>query len=345
MEQALREVLEDELQNNEMPGLRGAVRLATGEVIAVSTGLADREANVPLDNTVGMPGGSTGKTFVAALAMLLVEDGSLALDDQVSGYLGEEDWFPRLPNHETMEVRHLLSHSAGLDDYPNTRTLWILSAWRAIRRGGIKFSTEELIRFVTNRDPFFAVGEGFAYSDSGYLVLGKLLEASTGQAYYDMLTDRILKPLNLHEIRPANVSVLPDITPGYMRGARNLRKDGTMKIDPTGEWTGGGLVTNPTMLVRFYAALANGEVVTPESFKTMVTSGWKNPDTPDVHYGFGMFVRDGGAIVEHGGLFPGYRTHVRHYVQPNLTISIQSNRDGPINMEGIVDRIADSMFK
>ena len=341
LEQSLHKLLDEERVKHDMPGLRGAVRLEDGSTIAAATGLADREAGTLLDSEVGMPGGSTGKTFVASLTMMLVEDGTLSLDDHVSKWLGGENWFHRLPNSETMKVRHLLSHTAGLDDYPNTRKYWVWSVWRALVRGGIKFTSQELIEFVTNRKPFFPVGEGFAYSDSGYLVLGKLLEASTGQSYYEMLNNRILEPLALHQVRPADVSALPNITPGYMRGARNLRKDGTMKIDPTGEWTGGGLVTNPLMLVQFYADLVNGRVVKPESFDLMTSSGWKNPNTPNVHYGFGMFVRDAGSIIEHGGMFPGYRTHVRHYIEPGVTISIQTNRDGPINMEAIVDRVAE----
>ena len=70
-------------------------------------------------------------------------------------------------------------------------------------------------------------------------------------------------------------------------GARNLREDGTMKIDPSSEWTGGGLALTPTDLVRFHAALATGQIVHPDSFQQMLTSGWHNPATPNEHYGFG----------------------------------------------------------
>ena len=74
-------------------------------------------------------------------------------------------------------------------------------------------------------------------------------------------------------------SILPNITPGYNRGARNLKKDGRMKFDPTSEWTGGGLITNPTMLVQFFAALIEGRIVEPESFAQMLDAGWRNPVT------------------------------------------------------------------
>lgn len=324
----------------DMPGLRAAVLVSNGELIRSAVGLADVENNTPLDHDIGMPGGSTGKPYAATLVMLLVEEGILALDDFASQWLSDESWFEDLPNHDDIRIRHLLSHSSGLSDYPNTTRYMMLSIWRALRHGGIKFTHDELIELVGNKKPLYSVGEGFAYSDSGYLVLGKIIEAATGRDYYELLQEHILTPQNLDQVRPQNVSVLPDITPGYTRGARNLRKDGTMKIDPTSEWTGGGLVTNPTMLVRFFSALTGGEIVEPQTFESMKDSGWQDPESPEWHYGFGLFVTHYGNVVEHGGLWMGYRSHVRHYLDRELTIAVQTNRDGPINLEAVVDQIA-----
>ena len=312
---SLAALLEEARAEMKMPGLRAAVRFADGRVVRASVGLADREAGVPLDDNVRMPGGSTGKTFVAALTMLLVEDGVLSLDDPASKWVGGERWYRRLPNDREIRVRHLLSHSAGLGDYPSTTRYRMGSVFRAIRHGGIRFEPEELIGFV-NRRALYPVGQGYAYTDAGYLVLRRVIE------------DR---------------SVIPNITPGYMMGARNLREDGTMKIDPSSEWTGGGLVTTPTMLVKFYGALTEGRIVKPESLATMLESGWQNPETPDWHYGFGLFVHDDGATFGHGGLWPGYRTHVTHYASSKTTIAVQTNRDGRLDMGGLVTRIALSL--
>ena len=91
-------LLEEARVEMRMPGLRAAVRFPDGRIVRAATGLADREANVALDDTIRMPGGSTGKTFVAALTMLLVEDGVLSLDDPASKWVGGERWYKRLPN-------------------------------------------------------------------------------------------------------------------------------------------------------------------------------------------------------------------------------------------------------
>ena len=83
-ESALAALLEEAHADRRTPGLRAAIRFADGRVVRAAVGLADKKAKTPLDDTVGMPGGSTGKIFVAALAMLLVEDGTIALDDPAS---------------------------------------------------------------------------------------------------------------------------------------------------------------------------------------------------------------------------------------------------------------------
>lgn len=334
----LKSLLETIRLEQKMPGFRAAIIETDGTLIRGAVGLADVENNIPLDNEIGMPGGSTGKTITAALTLRLIEDGVLGLDDPASKWVGDAPWFQDLANKNQILVRHLLSHSSGMGDYPHTRKYLIQSIWRAIRHGGIRFSREELIAMPGSK-PLFSAGQGFAYTDSGYLVLGKIIEAATGEDYYELVADRILKPLNLTQITPQNASVLPNITPGYMRGARNLRGDGTMKVDPSSEWTGGGWVVNPTALAKFYRALAEGEVVKPESFQLMKDSGWQNPEEPSWHYGYGMFVVQHGRIVEHGGLWPGYRTHARYYPADRMTIVIQTNRDGPIDMESLVDRI------
>lgn len=323
-----------------MPGLRAAVRLEDGRIVRAAVGLADKEANIPLDNTIGMPGGSTGKTFVAALTLLLVEDGTLSLDDPVSKWLGGLAWYSRLPNADEIRVRHLLSHSAGVLDYIDTAKFQFSMIGRVIRDGSAYYEPEELIEFVLDKKPLFAPGIGYHYTDAGYLVLGLLIEAASAKNYYSLLSERILKPQQLDEVRPADKSILTDIATGYMGGSRNLKKDGRMKFDPRSEWTGGGLVTNPTMLVKFYGALVNNLVVSPDGLTRMVESGWQNPEKPGFHYGFGLFVYDDGSSYGHGGLWPGYRTHVTHFVPSGMTVAVQTNRDGRLDMEALVTRIA-----
>ena len=337
-ESTLTTFLERERVTMKMPGLRAAVRYPDGVLVAAATGLADVENDIVLDNDVGMPGGSTGKTFVAALTMLLVEDGVLGLDDPAARWLAGRDWFDRLPYAGDIRIRHLLSHSAGVGDYPGKFGYNMKMVWRVIRQGSARFEPEELIGFA-GRKRLYAPGEGFRYSDVGYLVLGRVIEAATGRTYYDLLAERILTPMELKGARPQDRLVIPNITPGYTYGQRNIRDDGTTKMDPSSEWTGGGLVLTPTALVRFHGALASGEIVSDDSYKRMVNGGWRNPKTPGEHYGFGLFVHRDGTWVSHGGLWMGYRTHVLHDVEGGMTVAVQTNRDGGIDMAGLAVRL------
>jgi|TARA_B100002003_G_scaffold251532_1_gene295668 D-alanyl-D-alanine carboxypeptidase len=140
-------------------------------------------------------------------------------------------------------------------------------------------------------------------------------------------------------VQAADRSILANITTGYARGARVLKEDGRMRLDPSSEWTGGGLTTNPTMLVQFYAALAEGRIVEPGTFAQMLDAGWRNPETPESHYGFGLFVYDDGKSFGHGGMWPGYRSQVTHYATTGITIAVQTNRDGRVDMQALVVRI------
>ena len=341
----LADILETVRIEMELPGLRAAARFSNGDIVRAAVGLADREAQIALDDVAPMPGGSTGKTFVAALTMLLVEDGILSLDALVSEWIEEEPWFNRLPNASDIRLWHLLSHTAGLSDYPETRGYQFQSIWRAIRRGSIQFEPDELIRYTLRKKPLFPVGEGFRYTDIGYLVLGKVIEAATDKQYYDLLREKILDPFGLDQVMVQDRSILPGVVPGYMRGARNLRADGSMKIDPSSEWTGGGVALNPTMLVEFMGALVEDRVVTSDSFKKMREMGWRDPDSPEEYYGLGLFVHEDGAAIGHAGLWPGYRTHVMHFFATGTTVAIQTNRDGEVDTREVVRKVTDFAVK
>ncbi len=328
--------LEETCIRENMPGLRAAIRYPDGQILRASTGFANRELEIALNDTIGMPGGSTGKTFMAVLTMILVQEGVLSLDEAIPQYVGNTSWFKKLTNGEKIKIKHLLSHSSGIRDYPGTFAFTRKMIWRVIRYGSAKFSPEELIQMVQHKKARFEPGRGYGYTDVGYLILGRVIESATGKSYYELLDEKILKPFELTQIHFQNESVLKNVAMGYMANSPVINKDGKMKFDPSSEWTGGGLITNPTMLVEFYGKLVDGEIIEKEMLQKMIFEGWKNPDTPNFHYGYGLFVYKEGESFGHGGLWPGYRTHVAHFSESGITVAIQTNRDGRIDMVDIV---------
>ena len=147
-EDTLATFLQSARDEGDLPGVRAAVRFPDGRVVRAAAGMADTKAGEPMDNDVGMPGGSTGKPFVAALTLLLVEDGVLSLDDPAKKWLGDTDWFEKLPNSEDILVRHLLSHSSGLGDYPGKMRFILRMVGRVLRHGSAYFEPDELIGFA-----------------------------------------------------------------------------------------------------------------------------------------------------------------------------------------------------
>lgn len=337
----LKALLEEARIIEEMPGVRAAVRFSGGRMVSAAVGLADRSQVLPLDDSTPMPGGSTGKTFVAALTLLLVENGVLTMDGQASRWLGDTPWYPRLPNADAIEVAHLLSHSTGIIDYPETVGFNTAMIWRVLRRGSAYFTPEELIDYALDRRASFPSGQGFRYSDTGYLVLGRLLEAASGRDYYELLDERILQPVGLTHTRPQNDAVLEGVVMGYMGGAPVQRDDGRMKFDPRSEWTGGGLLTTAIDLASFFGQLAEGGIVSPESFRAMLSEGWREPGVAN-HYGLGVFVWADDGSFGHGGLWPGYRSWVLHRLESGVTVAVQTNRDGRVDLESLARRIADA---
>ena len=296
-----------------------------------------------MTSSVGMPGGSTGKTFVATTVMSLVEDGVLNFDDPISQWFDEESWFAEFgPQARNITIDHLLSHTSGIRDHVEDMGFYLAIGWRVLRGRDTYLTPEQLIGFVASDGLQFAPGTNHAYTDTGYLVLGLVIERVTGRDYYDVLRDRVLVPQGLGEVRPAITPDMPDVALGYAEdsflmklvglGGRTMR-DGVMKTNPAMEWTGGGLTTTPKALVDFYHALANGDVVTPESFEIMRNSGFSTGDG-GFHYGYGLYVS--ADAIGHGGWYPGYRTSVRHIHPANTTIAVQTNIDRGADLNAAV---------
>ena len=327
----LSSLLEELRAQFDLPSLRAALRTDRAEV-AAAVGYADVENQIPVTTDISMPGGSTGKSFVATLAMLLIERDILQPSDPISLYVGQTSWFKALEGGGKITVEHLLTHSSGLPDHVDDTDFALSLLWRRITGGNPSYRPVELVEFVLDDGLLFSPGSDYSYTDTGYLVLGLVIEAAASAEYYSLLQEEIITPYNL-AARPALSASMPNVSVGYIDdsllmmmaglGGRNMH-DGVMDIDPATEWTGGGLMTTPTVLANFYHKLANGDIVRPESYLQMTNAGHTKADR-SWHYGYGLFVD--GPIVGHGGWFPGYATNVRYFGEDDLTIAMQTNSD------------------
>ncbi|WP_204138088.1 serine hydrolase [Halomicronema sp. CCY15110] len=339
--QAVQTVLDEAQHQYGFPGATAAYVLPDGTVGVVATGLADRETATPMTVRSRMLAASIGKTFVGATAIALAQAGRLDLDAPISRYVGDRPWFARLPHHADITLRHLLTHSSGLPDHVHLAS-FANAVSRQWQQPGNPFPPESLLEFVLDQPPRFAPGTAWAYSDTGYILAGLVIEAVTGSRYYDEIQTRFLTPLGLTFTSPADRRWLPGLAAGYMAADNPLglppkttTADGVMVWHPGFEWTGGGLVSNARDLAVWGAALFGGQAMPGDYLDDLLQAVSIRPDSDNVQYGSGVGIyRRGpfGPVYGHGGWIPGYSSSLRYYPDYQVAIAFQINTD-----IGIVD--------
>jgi len=318
------------------PGATVAIAPPAGPVISVATGTADRETKTAMTPDSRMLAASIGKTFVASTVLALEADGVLSQAELVCDRLARRNWCARLPNHATMTIGHLLHHAAGLPDHVQMPAFAAELAARVAGDGGA-LTPEESIAFLLNRDPLFPAGTGWAYTDTGFLILGLVIEDVTGRSYYDVVRERFLAPLGLAATTPSDRRDLAGLAVGYTCAAnpfglppRTMDATGRLVWDPATEWTGGGLVSTSHDLALWGRALFAGKAMAAPYLERLLDSVPETKDRPDRRYGAGVSIHSAtphGPVYGHAGWIPGYVSSLRHYADFGITVAFQINSD------------------
>lgn len=354
-----------------LPGVTVAISLPDGQSIALASGYADQQKKIPMQVDTRMPAGSIRKTWAAAVAMSLVHEGVLALDEPVRRWLGTEPWFDRLPNHQSLTLRQLLNHSGGLIDHVFESTEfqdWLKASLEPKDAHRVRsvdemdaadqvFDHLDLVQYVLDQPPLFAPGQGFHYTDTGYILVGLIIEQATGKPYYQILQNRFLDPLGLTLTSPLDSRQIPGVAQGYCVQSRELfglpetvLHDGLLIFNPLGEWTGGGVVSNSQDLVLWAKALFEQDVLPPGVLEDMLTSvvdqGKGRDEAGRLHgYGLGVSIVQTarGTAFRHGGFFPGYLSMMTYYPDSKVAIAMQINSDGA-DLEAHFNSVQDLVF-
>lgn len=323
------------------PGATAAYILPDGTVEVFAVGMADRELMVPMTTDSRMLAASIGKTFVGAAVLALAQEGVLGLDDLLSKWLGDRAWFSRLPNGNSVTLRQLLVHSSGIPNHVETERFKEL--FRNNRdHGSAPLSPEELISCVLGLRPLCRPGMGWHYSDTGYILLGLVVEKAAGHRYYDEIGRRFLRPLGLTMTSASDSRELPGLAAGYLSGdnifglpCKTTLRPGFMAWHPGVEWTGGGVVSNPKDLVVWAKALYEGHAMKGCYLPALLKSVPAGKTGTGKRYGIAVAVHDGGPFgtsYGHSGWIPGYTSGMRYYPGPRVAVAFQINTD-----IGIVD--------
>ncbi len=328
------------------PGVSAAVVLPGQRLVTGVAGWADPDRRLRMTPATRLMSGSTGKTFCAATAMTLVEDGVLDLDTPVASIFRDEPWYGRLPNAQALTLRILLMHGGGFPQFLDLPQFQWAVTKDYLEGRDIDYSPRKMLGFILDTKPLNAPGKVHHYSDLHYHLVGVTMEKVTGLPYYTLLQRRVLAKLGGGDVIPSNRRDLPGLACGYARGGitetlsglsgRTEDERGVLRRSPALEYTGGGLALTPRALAQFFWKLANGQVVRPASFQEMTHSTLPDPvATAGVTnaYGLGVFVttRPGfGTYVSHSGYFPGYTANVAYYLDHGFSAAVQQNTDhGP----------------
>ena len=329
----------EELVARGLPGASLGLVLPDGEQVALAVGVDELPDGRPLSPRDRMLSGSVGKTYVTALAHLLVHEGVLSLDERVAARFEARapesperpEWLERVPNAREVTLRQLLGHTSGFPRYvfqPAFARDLAADPERTWR-------PEDLLSYVFDLDPLFAPGQGFAYSDTSYVVAGMTIEAATGKRYYDLVRERLLVPHGLADTIPSDGRRLPGVVQGHVVAGRQLGVpertlvDGVFAFNPQFEWCGGGYASTPLDLARWAGVLFDGRAFAGDYLATLLEPRAATGLGPGVRYGLGAMLREGpaGPSLGHDGFMPGYLATMAWYPEHRIAGALQLGSD------------------
>jgi CubicO group peptidase (beta-lactamase class C family) len=300
------------LAESHSSGASIAVVRGRDTLVMAGVGIADKAAHRPATATTIYRIGSITKQFTAAAIMRLVEEQRLRLDDDLSTYVPD---FPYQGRHVT--IRRLLNHTSGIHNYTD------VPAWQA--RWAEDMSPESIVSLVRDRPFDFQPGTAWSYSNTGYVLLGMVIEKVTHRPYAEYLRDVFFRPLGMQ-----STSYCPShpTDPAFAAGYGPSGADAAY-LSMTQPFSAGALCSTVGDLVRWQRALAGGRVVNPASYAQMIT-----PDTLiDGHrldYGFGLAP---GAFfnhrfVGHDGGINGFQSSALYFPDDTLSVVVLVNNGG-----------------
>lgn len=287
-------------------------------------GLANMEWNIPNHANTKFRLGSITKQFTAVLVMQLVEQGKIKLDAPIVTYLPD---YP-LPAGEKVTIHHLLSQSSGIKDYTNLPNF---------RNGGIQnvFSPEGLIKLFADLPLGFEPGEKFSYSNSNYVLLGKIIERLSGKPYAQHVQDNIFTPLKMQNSGYYNSSaIVKSRATGYEKNGEGYINAGYVDMNVT--YAAGALYSTVDDLFLWDQALYSSQLLTPKSLNLLFAN--QVAINKNSYYGYGWYVGEVSnltnaklRIAQHSGNLPGFVTRIcRMPSEKNLIVLLDNTTNAPL---------------
>jgi CubicO group peptidase (beta-lactamase class C family) len=272
-------------------------------------GSADLEWDIPNSPTTKFRLGSITKQFTAASILLLEERGQLNINDPVKKYMADAPaaW-------DKVTIYNLLTHTSGIPSFTGFPDYESTEAFAT--------TPEKLVARFRDKPLEFQPGEKFAYDNSGYVLLGYLIEKISGETYAQFVQENIFTPLQMKDSGyDSNSAIIMHRASGYSNGKEGIENAGYIHMSIP--FAAGSLYSTVEDLARWEQGLFGGKLLSPASLQKMTTPFKEN-------YAFGVAVSttNGHKLIEHGGGIEGFNTHLAYYPDDKLIVVVLGNLSG-----------------
>lgn len=323
---SIKQAMRDTLQFG-FPGIL-AKTSEGGKTWGYAAGVANLSTKKPMKTDFRFRVGSVTKTFTATVVLQLAGENRLNLDDPL------EKWLPGVIqgngyDGKQITIRQILNHTSGIADYLKSKDVDMMNTKKT-------YTAEEIVKIGLSLPPDFAPGKGWSYSNTGYVLLGILIQKVTGNSYAEEIENRIIEPLELsNTFLPGNSSVIPGTkhARGYIQpdGASEL-KDVTY-YNPSIASSAGDMISTADDLNKFFSSLLGGKLLKEQQLKQMLTT--VPTGRAEINgYGLGIYetkLPNGASIWGHTGGIPGFVTFAGGTLGGKHTLAVNLNSTGRAN--------------
>jgi CubicO group peptidase (beta-lactamase class C family) len=304
MEQLIKAYVPSRFMGSVLVAQNGKVLLDKGY------GFANLEWEVPNTPTTKFRLGSITKQFTAASILLLEERGKLKVEDPLKKYM------PNAPAAwDKITIFHLLTHTSGIPSFTGFSDYESHEA-QAMTPG-------KLVEWFRDKPLEFEPGTKWNYSNSGYVLLGYLIEKISGESYSEFVQQNIFTPLGMKDSGyDSNSAIIAHRAAGYTPGKSSPVNAGFVHMSIP--FSAGALYSTTEDLLRWEQGLFGGKVLKPESLAKMTT-----PFKQDYAFGLGVSTQSGHKMIAHDGGIEGFNTALAYYPDDKLVVAVLANLNGP----------------
>ena len=320
------------------PGFAISILAEDGQVVSNAYGVADLEQGAPVGPNSVFPIASITKTFTALAILQLEQEGRLSTTDPLSRFL------PDFPGSSGITLRDLLVHTSGIAEFTE------LSPFAQDQARD--WTPDELIALIAKAPPLHPPGEVCLYSDSGYILLGHIVEIASGQSFGDYVRAKIAQPLAMSSVAiGSHRDLIPHRVQGYVRTGTAWFNAPYISLQAP--WAAGGLLAKADDLVRLGPAIgADGPLLQAKSYAEMIAPVMLSNGSPcrlnlpsaEATFGYGLEIVRFDDLPNHraigkSGVFPGYSSYFATFEGSGLTVAAFANADGslPFTVETVHD--------